>query len=139
MPSRLPKEEYNAYMREYMRKYSMKRRDKVIKLLGGQCTKCGSTEDLQVHHVDPSTKEFTLASRWHRKWVEIEAELPKCILLCENCHRDIHRSKYPHGTPQKYWAGCHCKPCTAANTKHSREYKAKRRGRVTEWPKGPDS
>lgn len=117
-------------MRNYMKKYSMDRRDRAIGYLGGECVGCGVKDDvctLQIHHKDPTTKSFTLAARWHRPWEETVAELEKCELLCVNCHRDHHRSKHPHGTVQRYWRKCRCFPCKAANAKHNREYKKRRK------------
>lgn len=116
----------NEYMREYMKAYSMRRRDKVLALLGGVCVVCGTAENLEVDHIDPSLKRFTLAGRWHRKWSEIEAELPNCQLLCEKHHKKKHESKAPCGTAQRYWRGCRCAPCTQANTEHGRQYRKSR-------------
>src|SRR4051794_18140286 len=83
----------NEYMRSYMRRYSSSRREKVIEILGGKCETCDATDDLDVHHKDPREKEFSLGKRWHRAWDKIEAELPKCVLLCEDCHHNRHKSQ----------------------------------------------
>lgn len=69
------------------------RKRKVIDLMGGKCVKCGYDRDmaaLDLHHVDPSTKEYT----WNRLrelcWDKVVKEIKKCILICSNCHREIH-------------------------------------------------
>ncbi len=60
---------------------------------GGKCSKCGYDKcvgALEFHHLDPSEKE----AHWQkmRLWSKsrLLKELDKCILLCANCHREIH-------------------------------------------------
>lgn len=45
------------------------------------CTKCGSKEDLQCHHVVPVSVDKTLAY-----------DLDNLRLVCEQCHKEIHSS-----------------------------------------------
>lgn len=46
---------------------------------------------LDFHHIDESTKEFELSQRdLTRNWEKIVAEAKKCLLVCANCHREIH-------------------------------------------------
>jgi len=46
---------------------------------------------LDFHHIDEKTKQFDLSSRGlTRAWSRIQIELDKCVLLCANCHREIH-------------------------------------------------
>lgn len=127
----------NEYMRDYMKEYVAKRKARVHELLGGKCFLCGSIENLEVDHINPDEKSFTLARRWHRKWSDIEAELPKCQLLCQNCHKiktkengDLLRGgagknkilNPQHGTCVMYTREkCRCEPC--------RDWKRKARNR----------
>ena len=78
---------------------------KSVKYLGGKCVKCGYDENiaaLTFHHIDPSTKEFTISSKKHSKsWNEVLNELDKCIILCANCHY-IEHSKYDEGNLYEY-------------------------------------
>ena len=75
-----------------------KRRDRVKELAveykGGKCIKCGYNKyvgALEFHHLDPSQKDFAIASKGYtRSWEKIKEELDKCILLCSNCHREEH-------------------------------------------------
>lgn len=84
--------------REYLIAAVKKRRQllrkKAVDFLGGKCTLCGYQKDITVldfHHIDEKTKEFGLSERGlTRSWLKIEAELNKCILVCANCHREIH-------------------------------------------------
>ena len=68
---------------------------KALNILGGKCSQCGYSKclnALEFHHLNPSEKEFSInkALSNHWKWERIEIELKKCIILCANCHREIH-------------------------------------------------
>ena len=66
---------------------------KKIKLQrGGSCVRCGYNKcikALEFHHPDPTQKDFTISND-HFKLVEAVEESKKCILLCANCHRELH-------------------------------------------------
>lgn len=78
-----------------------KRRDnvkiKAIKYKGGKCEKCGYDKyngALEFHHLNPSEKDFSIGqSGYTRSWEKVKKELDKCILICSNCHREIHHYK----------------------------------------------
>lgn len=61
---------------------------------GGKCISCNYNNyqgALEFHHLDPNEKEFHIASLKHNSFNNnIKNELDKCILLCANCHREIH-------------------------------------------------
>ena len=61
---------------------------------GGQCQLCGykkCSRALSFHHKDPAQKDFGLsASGLTRSWGKTKQELDKCILVCANCHMEIH-------------------------------------------------
>lgn len=67
---------------------------KAVNFLGGACSICGYKKcinALEFHHVDPSQKEFGIAHNgFCRSWDKLQAELQKCILVCANCHRELH-------------------------------------------------
>lgn len=71
-------------------------RIKVKKLLveykGGECERCGykkCIDALDFHHKNPSEKDFTIGGKsWSLERLKKEAD--KCILVCANCHREIH-------------------------------------------------
>ncbi len=69
-------------------------RIKAIALAGGKCAKCGYdkySEVLEFHHKDPLKKDFNISSKGHcLSWERVSEEVNKCILLCANCHREIH-------------------------------------------------
>ena len=72
--------------------HSMKHR--LIELRGGACERCGynKCEDaLCFHHKDPTQKEFVLSMQSRSKsWEDWKAEADKCMLLCLNCHAEMH-------------------------------------------------
>lgn len=56
---------------------------------------CGysrSKGSLSFHHVDPEVKEYGISRMFShvRGWEKIERELDKCVLLCLNCHGEVH-------------------------------------------------
>ena len=78
---------------------AVQRRREKLKLLaveykGGECEVCGykkCVNALEFHHVDPNEKEFGVGENGYTRSIEaIKKELDKCILVCSNCHREIH-------------------------------------------------
>lgn len=71
---------------------------KVVDYLGGSCQICGlKTNEIEIydcHHVDPKEKEKGIGELRHKDWAIIIAELEKCILLCANCHRRLHKGRF---------------------------------------------
>ena len=77
------------------------RRKKVKKLAieykGSFCERCGYNKcdgALEFHHLDPNEKDFSISSSGNtRAWELIKKELDKCIMVCANCHREIHEEE----------------------------------------------
>lgn len=70
-------------------------KDRIIKAMGGSCALCGYNKcsaALALHHLDPSQKDFSLGAirASIKSWNSIVIELKKCILVCHNCHSEIH-------------------------------------------------
>lgn len=66
--------------------------DLIRKQRGGQCQRCGYNTyqgALEFHHIDPKQKEFTIGNR-DFKLKECIEESKKCILICSNCHKELH-------------------------------------------------
>ncbi|MBP9703047.1 HNH endonuclease [Candidatus Woesebacteria bacterium] len=84
--------------REYLSKMTTVRRLRIKKMLveskGGKCQICGYSRclvALDFHHIDESTKLFGLSQRGLiHSWEKMAAEARKCVLVCANCHREIH-------------------------------------------------
>ena len=66
----------------------------IVEYKGGKCERCGYDKyqgALEFHHVDPTKKDFSMAHlNKYRFDDRIKFELDKCILVCANCHREIH-------------------------------------------------
>jgi 5-methylcytosine-specific restriction endonuclease McrA len=94
---RIEKRTYND-RREYLAKATNKRRRRLKKLMvdykSGKCHFCGYANyigALDFHHVDPKTKRFSLSmDQMYRSWKITKKELDKCVIVCSNCHRELH-------------------------------------------------
>lgn len=83
----------NSYKNQKLR--GLKRKYEAIIQKGGKCEICGYDKNisaLEFHHIDPSNKNFQLDSRhFSNNTIDnLQNEINKCILLCANCHREIH-------------------------------------------------
>ena len=82
---------------------TQKRRDKVkvlaVAYKGGKCQCCEYNTfigALEFHHTDPNEKDFGISAKGYtRAWSKITPELDKCVLVCSNCHREIHAGIRP--------------------------------------------
>jgi hypothetical protein len=85
------------------RQNNQKAKEWVISLKKG-CSVCGETRHwcLDFHHTNPKTKTMNISeysisgtTSFETKKKKILKELEQCIVVCSNCHRDIHyREKY---------------------------------------------
>ena len=75
----------------------------LIKYKGGKCERCGydkCTRALEFHHLDPSKKDFGISKNLCKSMEKQKAEVDKCILLCSNCHAEVHQELYEQGLIQ---------------------------------------
>lgn len=75
----------------FAQKYRDQKRNKAVSYAGGKCQKCGyqtCIASLCFHHV--KNKKFTIQNSYRKPWGELKKELDKCILVCRNCHAEIH-------------------------------------------------
>jgi DNA invertase Pin-like site-specific DNA recombinase len=69
-----------------------RKKQELVEYKGGKCERCGynkSTRALQFHHIDPNEKDFTI-SRKSYSIERLKKEVDKCIMVCANCHLEIH-------------------------------------------------
>lgn len=87
------RQKFDTYPRQKER--GLKRKMELIEYKGGKCEICGYNKNiaaLQFHHINPDEKEFKLDVRKlsNNKMENIYKEVDKCMLLCANCHSEIH-------------------------------------------------
>lgn len=75
-------------------------KEKAVEYLGGKCKICGYNKclsALELHHLDPTQKD----PNYHLFKVifnnRLKKELDKCILLCANCHKELHYNNNTFG------------------------------------------
>lgn len=75
-----------------IRLHREKRKKELVKTLGSKCQLCGynrTIKNLVFHHL--KDKKFPLTARgFQYAWDDIVAEARKCIMVCHNCHGEIH-------------------------------------------------
>lgn len=115
----------SEYMRQYMKKRRNNRRNKFIQMLGGKCSSCGATDNLQFDHVNPKHKKHDINAIKDGNEDKILKELKRCVLLCVRCHlqktkdnkEHVNRDKKP-STHGKIWHykhyKCRCNKCRKA-------------------------
>ena len=84
--------------------HPLRKRSKTLKIIDilkekGQkleCELCGYNKNLAAltfHHVDEQEKDFNISDSCTLSREKFKAEIDKCVLLCHNCHMEVH---YPH-------------------------------------------
>jgi len=89
------KNKKEVYARKQKRTKEFRKELKLM--LGGKCSKCGYNkclEALDFHH-DKGNKEGMISklTKDFSKQKSLK-EVKKCILLCANCHRELHANKW---------------------------------------------
>jgi hypothetical protein len=108
--------------REFQKAWRTKRR--LAYFEGKSCVVCGSTESLELDHIDPSQKKYNPAAIWGMSDDNPNkiAELAKCQVLCLVHHKEKtkqwHESNRSHGRSW-YAYGCRCDVCKEAQRLHN--------------------
>jgi len=115
------------YMRAYQRNWLAARRQRYLS--DKRCKRCGKTETLEIHHVDP--KQKVSHNIWSWSDARRDAELAKCEVLCRSCHNAHHKSEMEkpivHGTITAYKTkGCRCDACRKAVRAHAKTYRERK-------------
>lgn len=84
---------------EHVHTHRVKKKEILILELGGSCILCGYNKyigSLHFHHIDPRTKKFGLGKiNLASSLSKLREEVKKCILVCSNCHGEIHAGLHP--------------------------------------------
>ena len=99
-----------------------RRKEMLLDILGRECASCGSTDDIQFDHIDPTAKELDILAHWSASMDRLLPEIAKCQPLCIECHlvKTIDQQNlthgwgpYRHGTSRMYHHHrCRCGLCT---------------------------
>lgn len=68
-------------------------KQKCVDYKGGKCITCGYNKcsaAMDFHHLDPNQKDYQISGIRYKPWDLVQSELDKCILLCRNCHAELH-------------------------------------------------
>lgn len=68
-------------------------KQRAIDYKGGRCQSCGYDRCIaafEFHHIEPDKKDFSITWARKKSFEKIIQELNKCLLVCSNCHREIH-------------------------------------------------
>jgi len=93
-----------GYFKTNIKKICKHRKDKrnmkktaLISYKGGKCERCGLVDDCvdiyDFHHLDPKEKDFSISCYSGKSLENLKKEVDKCILVCANCHRKIHKEE----------------------------------------------
>jgi len=77
-----------------LKEFRNKRKNLLIAAFGGKCQVCAYNKArtaLEFHHINPNEKEFGFSTTKNSyNQAQIIAEAKKCVMVCANCHREIH-------------------------------------------------
>ena len=77
---------------EAVESWRKRKKKALVEYKGGKCQCCGYSrciEALEFHHLDPNIKSFTISGK-SKSFNSLKSEVDKCILVCSNCHKEIH-------------------------------------------------
>lgn len=86
---------------ENIKNFRIRLKERAVYVLGDKCQCCGYDKcrtALEFHHLNPEEKEMNFGSNTNRSWSVTKEELKKCILVCANCHREIHAGLIDNST-----------------------------------------
>lgn len=85
--------EYEEPFEKYKKQITKINYLKLIKYKGGKCQNCNYStcnESLEFHHIIKKNKSFKLSDKSYYSLEKLKEETDKCVLLCVNCHREVH-------------------------------------------------
>lgn len=82
------------YLKEALKDRRFRVKSLLVEYKGGKCQICNYNKclsALEFHHINPMNKDFNIAANSkYRNLTKLKKEVDKCILVCANCHREIH-------------------------------------------------
>lgn len=86
-------EEKNKDNYKRLKSFRQRMKDRLVDYKGGKCQLCGYNKcntALEFHHLNPHEKDFGISKYTNLKWDSVVSEVDKCVMVCANCHREIH-------------------------------------------------
>jgi len=74
--------------------HKRKKKKALVEYKGGRCEMCNYDKcfaALDFHHKNPDKKDFNVSSKKSLTLERLKKEVDKCIMLCKNCHTEIHQ------------------------------------------------
>lgn len=90
VPKKNISEEKKQHAKELASPKWKKKREEVFERYGKQCVECGSTKNIQVHHL--------IYRKGHHLW---DYSVDELLPLCKKCHQKVHDDK-THRFHEKY-------------------------------------
>ena len=97
------KEKRLQTVRKLKKDYGHSHKKELIEYKGSRGSICGIKYNVEngcmfdFHHLNPDDKDFnitTLLRHYSKIPEKVWKEIDKCILVCSNCHRQLHSDKY---------------------------------------------
>lgn len=69
-----------------------KTKERLVKYKGGKCEVCSYDKclnALEFHHLSSNEKDFQISGK-SLSFEKLKKEVDKCVLVCSNCHKEIH-------------------------------------------------
>lgn len=79
----------------YVSEQRKKNKKILVEYKGGKCQICDYNkciEALSFHHLNSNEKDFTISNKMSYSIKRLKLETDKCILVCHNCHTEIHNN-----------------------------------------------
>lgn len=89
---KLSDEEIKKLKSQHVINWRKRKKIELVNYKGGVCEICGYKKcvaALEFHHKDPKEKDFNISGRSY-SIERLKKEVDKCILVCGNCHTEIH-------------------------------------------------
>ncbi len=91
-------EDYRERIKKNVIAFRQRQKLKALEYKGSCCQICGynrCVRSLVFHHLNEFEKEFGISTGATRSWKKVKIELDKCVLLCQNCHGEVHAGMHP--------------------------------------------
>jgi hypothetical protein len=89
-------DKYKKQIYERKKRRWQERKIMLVNLIGGKCQRCGYSKcinALEFHHTSEDKEDHITKIIRNSSEQKVLKELEKCILLCANCHRELHYNK----------------------------------------------